>query len=1296
MEPFVYLPEFPVIICKSCQFACVAKEADSHLRVQHSMPAAERHIIIQAIQAIPNIIQDQAGLQAFPFPPPTTKPIPFIAPPVSRIACDECPYNVKAIKDIQKHYKEKHKWVNDRRRGRSSREIEARERQVPWRTGIQCQRFFPGRAASRWFEVNRGCEEEGASIQQQSADARSVIDRKAVFLTRMHREDEEAFEQEAKARLIQNGDDKWEASKWLGRTGWPRHLEGIDQGELKALMRAIGDDEPELQQMWIVFNTVLDEAYAATERCYPGTAELFEIARKEASSETPTMPFQGKMEANAWIKYKDRWRTLLCIWVRVELWDEEDRPKFRMTIGQRKAFELFSRAIHETITGADAVGRWTEDRVRRSCLDMVIQFLDHRFRNGDHYRSIIISALAIMGLADGGGDMDTVSGWLTAMDYTPIYSAVIKVARYLVLYQSILERSDQVGRLQQVMSEEEADEKAEGLFRIVRRKVRGFMTRTSGEEDAEPTPMNWIINTRTYGLRIRYTTPGSETIDWRGDQIIHGRIRIRMGEIADMLHNLVGRARETLSRLTMTEGGGAGGFTARGALPVIPWSQIEDQHGESSIDHSFLRNAGNAGWLAAGSDWVVKMIISRPDKWAEWMVEGAENNEYREHPYRGAAIRQYARDVEQFRGEIFMLMHMLGGQPARSTEVLGLRMWNTMNGGVRNIFIHEGMLCFVTMYHKGFRQTGNTKIIHRYVPREVGELLVWYMWLVLPFWQNVQGRLKRKRRRSAFLWADEVVSEEGGKEGKIREVKVRAQDGGRDSGRDDSREEAVRESLGAGGEYEEDKEEEAAFMEWFKEKKWTSDRVRRVIQRYSTEFSGYKINISAWRQMAIGISNRYFNKVFSIDDNSRDFEEEDSEEGSGNLVNSIEDLQAGHGSHVAGLIYARLFGQGDLGTMREREEFRKVSMRWHRFFDFGAEDRTDQFGSMSGGLKRKKEAFDDEREMMRRKRFDRLHRIDIKGQLRQMMGPTAIFRGLQEKVIRAVARGEWPIMQVTPTGGGKSLTFMLPAYCTPDGVTVVITPLVSLQDDMAVRCQRLGIDAYIWKSREVQRAASLVFVTPESAVSKGFRTFVERMHGQQKLDRIVVDECHTVLGYSKTFRPQMGQLGATLQDFGVPVVCLTATLKPAQEMAFFRVMRFVPERVRIFREATTRPNIQYSVDIIEDGDSGRGQGAESANTSRKRSRSKAGRGAGVAVNTEGEEEGNEEDEALIERVCDIVRTWTAGHEQGKVIIYAGTIKRVKGIAERLGCMGYWRGVGNAAEKAQRVAKWISSSGGEAG
>jgi superfamily II DNA helicase RecQ len=240
---------------------------------------------------------------------------------------------------------------------------------------------------------------------------------------------------------------------------------------------------------------------------------------------------------------------------------------------------------------------------------------------------------------------------------------------------------------------------------------------------------------------------------------------------------------------------------------------------------------------------------------------------------------------------------------------------------------------------------------------------------------------------------------------------------------------------------------------------------------------------------------------------------------------------------------------------------------------------------------------------------------------------------------------------------------------------------------MVGRCTKSGIDVYIWKSRGVQRAVSLVFVTSESAVSKGFRMFVERMHGQQKLDRVVVDECHTAMRYSKTFRPQIGRLGETLQDFGVPVVCLTATLKPAREMAFFRQMRFTPERVRMFREATTRPNIQYKVNVIEDDDDEGGEhriGDRYITTNairnrrrrsiiisrKKKNKKKIKKKAGDRVNKEGEEVGDNEDEEVVERVCEIVRAWTADHKEGKVIIYGGTIKRVQGIAERLGYTAY--------------------------
>lgn len=123
---------------------------------------------------------------------------------------------------------------------------------------------------------------------------------------------------------------------------------------------------------------------------------------------------------------------------------------------------------------------------------------------------------------------------------------------------------------------------------------------------------------------------------------------------------------------------------------------------------------------------------------------------------------------------------------------------------------------------------------------------------------------------------------------------------------------------------EEDQEEEAAFMEWFHEPKWTSDRARRVLQRYSAEYSGHELNISIWRHITISISNWYFNKVFR--DGIGNGFNKGEDKGIRSLIDSIYNLQAGYGLYVGGLIYTRIFGQGDLGTMRSQEQFHKVSI----------------------------------------------------------------------------------------------------------------------------------------------------------------------------------------------------------------------------------------------------------------------------------------------------------------------------------------------------------------------------------
>jgi hypothetical protein len=100
----------------------------------------------------------------------------------------------------------------------------------------------------------------------------------------------------------------------------------------------------------------------------------------------------------------------------------------------------------------------------------------------------------------------------------------------------------------------------------------------------------------------------------------------------------------------------------------------------------------------------------------------------------------YQRHIERFLEVLLVLMHLCGGQPSRAPEILGLRWKNTTHGGVRNIIIEDRIVAFVAQYHKGYRSSGNIKITHRYFPREVGELLVYYLWLVCRFGKSYSAR----------------------------------------------------------------------------------------------------------------------------------------------------------------------------------------------------------------------------------------------------------------------------------------------------------------------------------------------------------------------------------------------------------------------------------------------------------------------------------------------------------------------------------------------------------------------------
>ena len=94
--------------------------------------------------------------------------------------------------------------------------------------------------------------------------------------------------------------------------------------------------------------------------------------------------------------------------------------------------------------------------------------------------------------------------------------------------------------------------------------------------------------------------------------------------------------------------------------------------------------------------------------------------------------------VESFLERSLLLVDSTPGQPACGTEILNLRYMNSIQGHHRSVFTKNGMVSMVTSYHKGCSVTGSIKIILRYLPKEVGELLTHYLWLVLPFCQALE------------------------------------------------------------------------------------------------------------------------------------------------------------------------------------------------------------------------------------------------------------------------------------------------------------------------------------------------------------------------------------------------------------------------------------------------------------------------------------------------------------------------------------------------------------------------------
>ena len=192
------------------------------------------------------------------------------------------------------------------------------------------------------------------------------------------------------------------------------------------------------------------------------------------------------------------------------------------------------------------------------------------------------------------------------------------------------------------------------------------------------------------------------------------------------------------------------------------------------------------------------------------------------------------------------------------------------------------------------------------------------------------------------------------------------------------------------------------------------------------------------------------------------------------------------------------------------------------------------------------------------------------------------FRDLQEEIITSIGEGK-DTLGLMPTGGGKSITFQVPALAQ-SGLCIVITPLIALMKDKVQNLRKRGIKALAIYSgmtrQEIVTALEncifgdykFLYISPERLDTEIFRIKLRSM----KVSMITVDESHCISQWGYDFRPAYLKI-AEIRELlpGVPVLALTATATPEVVKDIQSRLNFREENV--FRMSFERKNLAYIV-----------------------------------------------------------------------------------------------------------------------
>lgn len=1251
-----FLPQYQLLVCSTCKTALILSRVVKHLQQHHShtKSSAEKAYNWACELPSPGVISTEPRLYELQLPS-EVEPIRELGEPkLGGFRCtftQDCTIVISSEKEIRKHLVEKHGWKSPFKQGKPPKNLPRSSLASGlYRSNVAYQRLFQSGPASRLFEVKRQPISSAGRVEelgQQRARPETAIGSSTAGP--MFWELTKAFQAargsigELEANLAEETSWFTQPNNWVERLGAIHHLEafGDKKGWLRGLLLLPANDlnqwqggvgeNAELRLISEVsksFERLVKEAYNWARPHKVSRAALTELARKVESQEPKASKVIPKHKPASVEQYAVRYKQFLAYCIRTYKLGPTERPNYRLNGAQSTAFEAVVAKVDGFVqrfpTPLSRQAAEDDERVKayyeaidKELLMFLFSVLSHRLTSNE-YDNVMVSFLAVAAIQPD-------NSWESPVTYTPKLSAIVTLSKLLLLLSIVRQRESRVQDLiEGGKSQEEAEEKAPSYYTLALQINKIFLM--EAKERLSPYPLRWIILLRSFGLVIRNNTPSIGYIYWAGDVLHYKRAKLSLVNLLGSIDTALASCKEVLYKdllffqaLQSTDVS----LIAEAQLPPIPWDSIVDDVNNAAPSYSFIVDLLQDKQLDS-QQWLLRRLAGTPAWTQQWVASSSPSR--RPGTISPAMLAKYSRSIDRFLGSLGFLVHITYGQPARGTEFLTIRFRNTVAGGLRNVFINRGLVMLVYLYNK----SDSAKVIYRFLPKSVSSLLVYYLWLVLPFWEEVRVYAGESILPSPFVWPLKPAKKE------LFAEKAPTKDPEKPKGL---------------------------------QKQWTSELLSAAVKSNFQKGCGQDIAIASWRHICKAYMRRYLLKIQPgkgasknpllkgiLDDedqySSEDSDAESEEEGE---PTSVFDRQTGHSGLTGANVYGRLVSEGSFEVLGKRESYRTASILWHRLLNLHGSSSSQPSSMATGGnvsirpalgnlstptTARKRRALSSFEKQAQRTQVERLLDLKLANlllSLQGLYGPTAGFRGLQEQALQAIMEGKNPVVVVMGTAAGKSLCFQLPAAIST-GVTVVIAPLTSLINDLSTRSQGLRISASIWDPSKPAPSARLVFTTPESALSAAFARFLSTLRYSGQLDRIVVDECHTMLDGRAGYRLQLQDLGQ-LGQLGEQMVYLTATLPPHEVGDLFSLVKWDPSKATIIRGATIRPNICYSVLSI---------------LQRPKAKASA-------------------EDLMLQAIRAVVAEKLARFKLASslVVIYCSTVKDTKNLAAALGCDAYY-------------------------